>query len=96
MSSNKLGSSGKVLEIDLLTTVPPFTFADAFVTAYPNTGVRSFVSRAIVSLDGPGTLVYKDGEGDNVTLTLLDREVNEVEAVGIVSASGVTRIRVLL
>jgi hypothetical protein len=96
MSSNKLGSSGKVLEIDLLTTAPPFTFAEAFIVAYPTTGVRSFVSRAIVSLDGPGTLVYTDGEGDSVTLTLLDHEVNEVEAVGVVSNSGVTKIRVLL
>lgn len=96
MSSQKLGSSGKVLEIDLTTTVPPFLFSAAFVAAYPNTGVTSFVSRAIVSLDGPGTLVYKDTEGDSVTLSLLDREVNEVEAVGIVSQSGVTSIRVLL
>jgi hypothetical protein len=96
MSSNKLGSSGKMLEIDLVATAPPFDFETVFRAAYPNTGVRSFISRAIVSLDGPGTLVFKDGEGDSVTLTLLDHEVNEVEAVGIVSNSGVTKIRVLL
>lgn len=96
MSSNKLGSSGKVLEIYFGTTVPPFTFQEAFLAAYPRTGVTSFVSREIVSLDGPGTIVYTDCEGDAVTITVVDRETNSVEAVGIVSASGVTAIRVLL
>ena len=96
MSSNKLGSSGKVLEIDLSTTVPPFTFAEAFITAYPNTGVRLFVSRTILALDGPGTLVVQDCEGDSVTLTLDNREFRSIEAVGIVSYSGVSRIMVML
>lgn len=96
MSSQKLGSSGKILEIDLVATAPPFLFSTAFLLAYPTMGARPFVSRAIVSLDGPGTLVCQDPEGHSVTLTLVNREVNEVEAVGIVSQSGVSRIRVLL
>lgn len=106
MSGQKLGSSGKHLEISLaaeaaassgtIGAVPPFSFEDVFVAAYPNTGVRSFVSRTILALDGPGTLVVTDGEGDEVTLTLEDREFRSIEAVGIVTYSGVSRIAVML
>lgn len=90
------GSCGKMLEIDLNATVPPFSFETVFRAAYQNTGVRNFVSRTIVSLDGPGTLVFEDCEGHSVTLTVVDREANDVEAVGIVSSSGISGIRVLL
>jgi hypothetical protein len=96
MSSQKLGASSKMLEIDLNTTAPPFGFETAFLAAYPNTGVRTFVSRAILALDGPGTLVVEDCEGHEVTMTLEDREVREFEAVGVVSFSGVSRIAVFL
>lgn len=96
MSSQKLGSSGKYLEIDLGTTLPPFSFQAAFIAAYPDTGVRSFVSRTILALDGPGTLVVQDGEGHSVTLTVVDREYRSIEAVGIVSTDGVSRIAVML
>ncbi len=90
------GASPKALEIDLASTVPPFTFETAFLAAYSGTGRRSFKSRAIVALNGPGTVVLKDGEGHSVTLTMVDREVCEFEAVSVVSSSGVTRIRVML
>ena len=96
MSSNKLGSSGKMLEIDLNTTAPPFTFETVFRAAYPGTGARTFVSRIIIALDGPGTLVVKDCEGDDVTMTLEDQSYRSFEAVGIESFSGVSRVAVML
>lgn len=96
MSSNKLGSSGKALEISLASTVPPFSFETVFRAAYPNTGVRQFVSRAVVVVQGSGTLVLQDGEGDSTTFTLVANEVREFEAVGVVSATGVSKICVML
>lgn len=89
-------SSSKMLEIDLNSRVPPFTFQQVFVAAYPRSGVRRFVSREILALDGPGTLVVEDGEGDSVTWTMEDREARRFEAVGVVSFSGVSRIAVFL
>lgn len=90
------GASPKVLEIDMASTVPPFTFEAAFRAAYSGIGRHSFTSRAIVALNGPGTVVLKDGEGHSVTLSMVDREVCEFEAVSVVSNSGVTKIRVML
>ena len=85
-----------MLEINLNTTAPPFSFEAAFTAAYQNTGVRRFVSRSILALDGPGQLVVEDCEGDSVTMTLEDREIRDFEAVGIVSFSGVSRVCVML
>ena len=97
MSSNKLGSSGKYAVIDLGITAPPFTFAAAFVTAYPNAGIRgSYVSRTIVALDGPGTLTLIDAEGDHVEWPMQAYEFNDVEAVGIHAVSGISQIKVML
>lgn len=90
------GASPKALEIDMASTAPPFTFEAAFLAEYPDTGRRSFKSRTIVALNGPGTVVLKDGEGHSVTFTMVDREVCEFEAVSVVSNSGVTKIRVML
>jgi hypothetical protein len=89
-------SSSKMLEIDLNTTAPPFTFETVFRAAYPNIGTRRFVSREILALDGPGTLVVVDGEGSNVTWTMEDRETRAFEATGITSFSGVSRVAVFL
>lgn len=96
MSSNRLGSASKMLEIDLNTTAPPFTFEAVFRAAYPGTGVRNFVSRTIIALDGPGTLVVKDCEGHDTTMTLEDQSYRNFEATGIESFSGVSRVAVML
>ncbi|MCD6057322.1 MAG: hypothetical protein K0Q89_852 [Thermomicrobiales bacterium] len=85
-----------MLEIDLATTVPPFDFETAFRAAYTSTGVRRFVSRSIIVVQGAGTLVLEDAEGHSVSSTLALKEVREFEAVGVVSASGVTKICVML
>jgi hypothetical protein len=90
------GASGKALEISLASTVPPFSFETAFRAAYPKTGVRRFVSRSVVVVQGSGTLTLKDGEGDSVPFTLAANEVREFEAVGVVSATGVSKICVML
>jgi hypothetical protein len=90
------GSSGKYLEIDLGATEPPFTFEEAFRAAYPNTGRQSFVSREILALAGGGTMVMRDAEGDDVTVTIEELNSRAVEFVGVVSTSGVSRIAVYL
>lgn len=94
--ADRVGSSEKFIEIDLLTTTPPFTFQDAFVAAYPNTGSRSFLSRTIIALDGPGTLGLRDSEGYVVPWTMQAYEYSNVVAVGIESSDGITRVKVLL
>lgn len=94
--SEKLGASEKYLYIDLSTTAPPFTFDAAFRVAYPNTGRSDFKARAIIALDGPGTLTLTDAEGYSVEWPMQAYEVNEIVAVGIESADGITEVKVLL
>jgi hypothetical protein len=94
--SEKLGASEKYLPIDLSTTVPPFTLEEAFLAAYPNTGRREFTSRAIVALDGPGTITLTDSEGASVVWPMQAYEVNEIRFVGVTAASGITEIKVML
>lgn len=90
------GSSPKALEIDLTTASLPLTFESAFRAAYSRTGRRSFVSRSIVVIGGPGTITLKDCEGDSVTFTVVDRDVREFEAESVVSYSGISKICVML
>lgn len=94
--SAKLGASEKYLHIDLGSIAPPFTLETAFRTAYPNTGHRDFKSRAIVALDGPGTITLKDAEGNSVVWPMQAYEINEIVAVGIDAADGITEIKVML
>ena len=94
--SEKLGASEKYLHIDLSSTLPPFTFEDAFLAAYTGTGRREFKSRAIVALDGPGTITLKDSEGASVVWPMQAYEVNEIVAVAVTAASGITEIKVML
>ncbi len=98
MSSNKLGSSGKYLVIDMDATAPPFKFFDAFSAAYPRSGAaRSAVAcRAIVAIDGPGTLTLIDAEGDHVEWPMQAYEFNELEAVGVHATDGISQIKVML
>lgn len=94
--SEKLGASHKFLYINLTSTIPPFTFEDAFRAAYQDTGVSSFISRGIVAVDGPGTLTLTDTEGAAVTWPMQAYEINEISAVGITAADGITAVKVLL
>lgn len=94
--SVKLGASEKYLHIDLSSTLPPFTFDTAFSAAYQNTGHRDFKSRAIVALDGPGTITLRDAEGHSVVWPMQAYEVNEIVAVGVIAADGITEIKVML
>lgn len=94
--SEKLGASEKYLHIDLSSTVPPFTFEAAFRAEYANTGRREFKSRAIVALDGPGTITLTDAEGDEVAWPMQSYEVNELVATGVAAADGITEIKVML
>jgi hypothetical protein len=97
MSSNKLGSSGKYLVINLGDAAPPFKFSAAFAAAYPNSSTsRTYVSRAIVALDGPGTLTLIDAEGEHVDWPMMAYEVNEIEAVGVYATDGIAQIKVML
>jgi hypothetical protein len=90
------GASAKAKDITLASETLPLTFEAAFLAAYPDTGRSSFVSRTIVVIGGPGTLTLKDTEGDSVTFDVVDREVREFQAVGVVSYTGITKICVML
>lgn len=90
------GASQKALDINLASASLPLTFQSAFNAAYPNSGRRSFVSRAIVVIGGPGTLTLKDGEGHSVTFDVVDREVREFEAVAVTAYTGISKICVML
>jgi hypothetical protein len=94
--STRIGSSEKFIYIDLSATVPPFTFQQAFAAQYPTSGRREFNSRAIVAVDGPGTLTLTDAEGAEVEWPMAAYEVNDVVVTGIVSADGITAIKVML
>lgn len=90
------GVSPKALDINLASASLPLTFEAAFLNAYPDTGRRSFVSRTIVVIGGPGTITLRDGEGDSVTFDVVDREVREFAAVAVVTYSGISKICVML
>lgn len=94
--SEKLGASSKYLPINFSSTVPPFTLETAFRAAYPHTGRSEFRSRAIIALDGPGTITVTDAEGHSVEWPMQAYEINEIEAVGITAADGITAVKVLL
>ncbi len=94
--STRIGSSEKYLRIDLSAASFPLTFEAAFRAAYPNTGRRDFSSRAIVSLDGPGTLTLLDAEGHEVDWPMQAYESNEIVAVGVAAAEDISEIKVFL
>lgn len=96
--AERLGSSEKYLYIDLTETVPPFTFQEAFAAAYPTSGALRGRSscRCIVAVDGPGTLTLTDAEGDDVEWPMQAYETNNIAAVGVAAADGITLIKVML
>lgn len=94
--SSSVGASPKYLQIDLASTVPPFTFKAAFIAAYPHMDQnRSFVSRTIVAIDA-GELTLIDADGDHVAFDFAAGESNGVMATGVYATNGVAEIKVFL
>jgi hypothetical protein len=97
-SPEKLGASGRYIEVDLSTADYPLLFAPLFAAKYPDEiGFQAqAVSRTIVATGGSGEILLLGTRGEETEWTLQEAEANSIQATGVSDPGDLTSIKVML